>query len=289
MIEYKQFIDRLGSLAKLQRRNKVIRVLRNPWKMLYPEFLRLIHKTQKIDVKTFWSGNINAILPEYVSTFIWRYHFYEEDMCVYILSCLKKDMTFIDVGAHFGFFTLLASYVTEKDGNVLAIEPTPSTFSQLKKNASMCSNVKIYNYAVFNEERDLRFNDYGVIDSGFNSIFGLRKANSADKAGVDIIVKGRRLDDIVNESGLKNVDFVKIDAESSEIHVLEGMTGIIKEYKPKITVEVGDYEVKGAVRSIEVVEWLERYGYKPYEVMNGKIVAHNKKDIYKYSNILFVP
>ena len=70
-----------------------------------------LNKASEIKVKTFWDGEIEVILPEMVSISIWRNGFVESDVTIYLLKYLNNGETFVDIGAHFGFYSLLASSI----------------------------------------------------------------------------------------------------------------------------------------------------------------------------------
>ena len=288
----KELEVKLFAAMRPSKRKRAVRVITHPWKMLYPKFLKITKRNKEIKVQTFWGGGIKVILPEDVSTNIWRYGSFEEDVCLYMLRFLKEGMTFIDIGAHFGFFTLFGSYLVGKNGKILSFEPIPSTYQQLQKNIvnySNNSNVEIYNYAAFSEETEVKFYDYGLENSAYNSIFGLRKMNNSLIRKNEIIVKARRIDDVLREKEIKKVNVIKIDTESSEIHVLKGMIETLSNYKPNIILEVGDFAINGVPKSKEIITWLKKVNYLPYEIRNGEIVRHVvMSEHYKFSNLLFV-
>jgi FkbM family methyltransferase len=235
---------------------------------------------------------MNVIYPETVSMNIWRYGYFEEAVCLYIINHLKEGMTFIDIGAHFGFFTLLGSHLVGPKGRVLAFEPTPSTCRQLQKNIVNYSehpNIQIFNCAAYNEEREIKFYDYGIQYSALNSGFGIRRKDAAAFAKNEIKVEARKLDNILKEGGIDHVDLIKIDAESSEIHVLKGMAETLNGSRPALILEVGDFEIEGVPRSKEIVAWLQGMGYSPYQVREGKTVPHEVMENYEYDNLLFLP
>lgn len=101
-------------------------------------------------------------------------------------------------------------------------------------------------------------------------------------------MKARKIDDVLKGKKFKNLNFIKIDAESSEIHVLKGMIETLKNYKPNIIIEVGDFEVHGVPKSKEIITWLEQMNYSPYEIHNGEIVSHIVRERYEYCNLLFL-
>lgn len=278
--------------TQYSKRKRLVRLMSHPWRMLYPKLLGMARRTKEIKSRTFWGGEMNVIYPEPVSMKIWRDGYFEEAVCLYMLNLLKEGMTFIDIGAHFGFFSLLASYLVGKKGKVLAFEPIPNTFHQLQKNITNYSqypNVTIYNCAGYSVDAEIKFYDYGIEDSAYNSAFGLRKNGSLTVAKNEIKAKARKLDTFLKENGIEKVDFIKIDAESSEIHVLKGMADTLRNSNPTVILEVGDFDIDGVPNSKEIVDWLQHMNLIPYEMREGKISRHVVKERYEYDNLLFVP
>jgi FkbM family methyltransferase len=242
-------------------------------------------------VKTFWGENMLVVIPELVSIVIYRYGFYEEGLSNIFLRYLKPGMTFFDVGAHFGYFTLLGSTLVGAQGQVHAFEPTPSTFNILKQNALRKDNVKINNNALFSENKDLLLKDYGIRYSAFNSIFNskLDKKTLQTTEIAEHTIKGITIDDYV-EGNKAIPSFIKIDAESSEYDILLGGQKTIEKYHPLITIEVGDTGFEEMPESRELIEYLFSKNYLPFNYADGEIKAHSlKSDRYRYDNILFVP
>lgn len=64
------------------------------------------------------------ILPDYHSLHIINPR-YEKSIKALIKRKLKKGMVFIDLGAHIGLYTLLASKLVGSNGLVIALEPHP--------------------------------------------------------------------------------------------------------------------------------------------------------------------
>jgi len=267
------------------------RLMAHPWKLLYPRLLRTVGLSHATSTNTFWNGRFDVVLPEVVSTHIWQYGFFESDVCTFLLHNLVPGMTFVDVGAHFGFFTLLGSHLVAAEGRVVALEPMPQTFTQLSRNASQNAafrNITPVNAAAYSVNTTLRFRDYGLTDAAFNSAFGQRKTAGAAKEVGTAQVSAKTCDELVAELDLKRVDLMKIDVESSEMHVLRGAEELIKEFGPSIILEIGDFDLPEVARSSDLVEWLSQHGYVAHECVQGKIVRHQGRDRYGYGNLLFI-
>ena len=77
-------------------------------------------------------------------------------------------------------------------------------------------------------------------------------------------VKAITIDDYVRETGV-TPSAIKIDAESAEMAILQGMDRVLREVRPAISIEVGDFQVKGVAASADVVGHLVGLGYRPHE------------------------
>jgi FkbM family methyltransferase len=281
-------MQKLSSALKKNSESRYRRLFTNPYKTIFNKLIILFAGSSEVKTKTFWKQNMSIVLPEHVSWNIWHYGYFEYDVCMMMLMKLCMGMTMIDIGAHFGFFSLLASHLVGKSGLVLAIEPTPDSFDLLLKNVLNHKNVITLNCAAYDRDMDMKFLDYGLCKSAFNSIIGTRSAGDHCEKHKEIIVKTKTIDKIINENNINKIDFIKIDAESSEMHVLQGMCNTLKVFKPAIVLEVGDFDFPNIPKSIELIKYLCDFDYEPYEVQNSKLVPHVIKNIYKYGNILFL-
>jgi len=271
------------------------RIRKAPKKMLYTKILELIvllyKKPIRIKAKTFWNENMLVVIPEQVSLNIYRYGFFEEGLTRMVLEYLKPGMTFLDIGAHFGYFTLLSSLLVGNEGQVHSFEPTPSSYSILKANVSNKDNVFLNNCAVFSERKIVLMNDYGIKYSAFNSIYNARlpKEILLKLETKKYEIESISIDDYVEHNGIMP-DFIKIDAESSEYDILLGMEKTIGKFHPMISIEVGDMEVKGVPKSKYLINFLVGKNYQPCKFKDGKILHHTfKNKQYLYENILFLP
>jgi FkbM family methyltransferase len=230
-----------------------------------------------------------VVMPELVSRAIYHYGYYEEGLTRMVLEYLRPGMVFIDIGAHLGYYTLLASTIVGDAGQVHAFEPTPSTYSILKTNTQGRKNVILNRLAVFSLGSTLQFYDYGAHYSGHNSFTTPRLPKQVLKKihpktfQADCVT----LDDYCAINGVRP-DFVKIDAESAEFDILTGMQGVIEKYHPIISLEVGDEEIPGVRRSKECVMFLIERGYRALEYKNGLIIDHTIREKYDYDNLLFI-
>ena len=139
-------------------------------------------------------------------------------------SLASKEKTFVEVGAHVGYYTVRMAPIYRQ---VIAIEPNPQSLECLTKNIELnrLSNIKIIPVACGEKEDTLPL---GIMEGG--SSFYRKNIQT-------INVPVKRLDDLV-EFG----DVVKIDVEGWEEKVIAGATRFISKCKPIIIIEHHEFE-----------------------------------------------
>lgn len=275
---------------KLSSKNFLIRLIFHPDMFLQTVKCYLYNKfniNKLVLARTFWDRKMYVVLPEVVSSDIVRFGFIESNVARSIIKFISKNDVVIDVGAHFGFFTLLMSELVGSKGQVHSFEPIPSTYKVLRKNSESFKNIQINKKAIWSFDQELYLNDYGLSSSAFNSYreprgYELLNRKKVDKVKVDAI----NLDDYVKSRNL-NPKFIKIDAESTEYEVLMGMNFILSHIKPIICLEIGDLGVVGARKSKDVIKYILDYGYEVFEFNSNNFSPHKLKQVYDYGNLVF--
>jgi FkbM family methyltransferase len=290
--------ERFAAAVAGYERSRFSRLLHSPLRLLYSKALELyakqFHRPVWRRAKTFWGDELNVAFPEGVSMALYRYQFVERSLTQIMLSTIKPGMVFFDVGAHFGYYSLLASHLAGSGGAVHSFEPTPSTFEVLCKNTASKPNITPRNLAMWSEPRTLEFRDYGIAFSGFNSIeTGGIEDNLYENLyqgvqSVPRVVQATTVDDYVRETGVRP-DILKLDAEGAEPNIIAGMEETIAISRPILTVEVGDDPTKDIGRSRELIEAVIAKGYEPFDARQGSIVPHQLLTKYDYDNILLMP
>jgi len=240
-------------------------------------------------VYTFWGDVMNVILPEAVSNEIALSGAYETDLTIALIQLLEPGMVFFDIGAHRGYFSLLAARLVGPTGQVHAFEPTPGTYELLSSNVRHHSHILVNNVAVFSESKELTFHDYGLCAPAFNSVYPPRMSKEVAER---IPVENRRvhaisIDDYVKTAGVRP-NIIKIDAESAESDILKGMAETLLTIRPAFTIETGDMDLEGVSSTRDLVNLACSFGYTPIDISGGQIKRHQIQDRYEYGNLLFV-
>lgn len=135
-------------------------------------------------------------------------------------AILSPGATFVDAGANWGFFTLLAAHRVGAGGRVVALEPDPRLFRLLRENVSANSLGRVWPLEVAVADREGSFTLAGHDPDGGN--WGLSSI-VAEAGPAHFRVRGVRLDDVLDERGIDRVDLLKMDVEGAEEMALRGM------------------------------------------------------------------
>lgn len=153
------------------------------------------------------------IMPRYL------YHYtdkeYEELSLNLLDSLVKKDSVALDIGGHYGIYSLLSARNAKK---VYAFEPVPENFKVLQTNIEdndLTDIITPINKAVSDQQGTVDFNVTWASDSA--GFYEHPNAEVIRKISVEMCAIDEELKDV------KNVSFIKIDTEGHEIHVLEGL------------------------------------------------------------------
>ena len=133
----------------------------------------------------------------------------------------------VDIGAHIGWFTVIAADRVGDAGNVLAFEPYPPTAGMLKENIARnnCRNVQVVEAALGGQDGTLALAMSGG-DSG--------SVTALDWAGNGRLeVPMTTLDEVT--AGWERVALIKIDVEGWETHVLRGAASTLARTKYVLT------------------------------------------------------
>jgi FkbM family methyltransferase len=241
-----------------------------------------------VTVQLFDGSLMKVNVREEVGGILFEHKAYELGLTKFLVGALTEGDVFFDVGAHYGYFSILASNLVGGKGKVYSFEPTPSVADQLRSNVLHLGNVEVHQCAVGEKNGQLGFNDYGADFSAFNSAFDARVLGQKLVPAQRVNVPVSRLDTFCAERGV-TPSVLKIDAESSEMLVLDGMGSLIDEIQT-VVVELGDFEelsVSGVPRSAEILNRLRHHGYSIFMPSIDGLIAHEILNApYDYCNAI---
>lgn len=160
---------------------------------------------------------------------IWDISRYQIEFCMgwlepesvfQVKKLVRPGMTVLDIGAHVGYYSDLFSRLVKTEGSVHAIEASPENFPILKKNlvARRRTNVTAHHAAVSDQNGTIEL----YISPGHSNHSVVAGYTDSQKS---VTVKSIRLDDFFPN---QQFDFIKMDVEGYEPHVLSGMRDLIQ-------------------------------------------------------------
>jgi len=138
-----------------------------------------------------------------------------------LLRYLRPGGVLLDIGANIGYYTVLGAVLVGKSGRVIAYEPDEENYRLLEENLIIngIDNVHPFQLAVadYNGSADIYLSkdnrgDHRLFDCG----------DGRDKKRTRVVKGGEHFSAI---SG--RVDFIKIDTQGSEYHVIKGFQDVI--------------------------------------------------------------
>jgi FkbM family methyltransferase len=214
---------------------------------------------------------------------------YEPEVCDFLRGILTPGDNFIDVGAHVGYFTMMASELVG-NGKVWAFEPEEVNYNNLLANIqeNECSNVTPYRSCVGKKSENVEL-IINLDNDGGHSIFDPRthpfNARTRKNDSVKQTVPMVTLDSVI--------DFVpkviKIDVEGSELNVLMGAERLLREHSPAIVMEANSYSLNEAGTNLtKIMEYLASFGYVGYVLTSGERLKDVKENVSYLFNVAFV-
>lgn len=161
--------------------------------------------------------------------------------CLEIL--LADGDVFVDVGAHIGYVTAIAAQRVGSQGRVFSFEPDPLLHERLARNVARQPWVQTFHCAIWKETGTQTFErSSSEGESGWGTLTSVRDL----KKGEHIDVHSTSLDDWANRSAVDRIKAIKIDAEGSELNILEGARETIGRLCPVIIMELNDTVLRQA-------------------------------------------
>ena len=171
---------------------------------------------------------------------------------------LRPGDCYYDVGAHSGFFCLIAARSVGPSGAVVAVEADPQNASVLKSNIARnnLAQIAVVEAAVWSSTGEVTFEQ---ATEASNRTQG-RVSSGGNGKSIRISVPAVRLDDLVYGAGRPAPHLIKMDVEGAEWEALQGAQRLLSEAKPKLLCEVHD---PGQMQQIR--EYLEAFSYAAEE------------------------
>jgi len=168
----------------------------------------------------------------------------EREVMSFIAGTVKPGMQVVDVGAHIGYTSAYFASLVGESGRVFAFEPGANNLPYLRANIRDFPNVRVVEKALSNSSGTATFllEDLSGQNNSLVSDAHLQKAMAGAfvEAKIQTVeVETITLDEFCSKEHVVP-GLVKIDAEESELAILQGMRQLMQTARPAIVVEMWD-------------------------------------------------
>lgn len=245
------------ALLRLYNRSHRLGILR-----LAPSHYSYPRGTRRLAVRHGVTFNLD------ISTYHGWMLYYHRSQNYRIGHCVSAGQVVIDIGANIGEVALICARRVGPTGRVLAFEPHPETFSQLKTNCALnpSLNCSIENLALGDRhgmvsmvQSDGRNPGTATVDSGTETV---------QTCATNVPLS--TLDTCEAMHHLPRLDLLKLDVEGYEGRVIEGARDVLRRYRPKMVIELVDqHQRRHGYSARKLVARLNQLGYTVSKMSDG--------------------
>jgi FkbM family methyltransferase len=177
----------------------------------------------------------------------------ERDAIEAALCHLRAGHTFLDVGSHYGIFSILASKLVGPTGKVIAVEPHDGARQVLRENLALnhCENIEVLSFAFSDKTGPvaLTYHENGV---------GLQP--SSDPSSTLNPIQGMAGDEALRDFPIPSV--VKIDVEGHEFAVLNGLKRTLSNKSCRLlSVEIHPSLLPPGINKDSILTFVQEQGF----------------------------
>lgn len=187
------------------------------------------------------------------------------------LKTKKNDAVVLDVGANFGYLSLVWANSISQNGKTFAFEPNINVHNSFKNSIDfnkLESNIKLNNLAVGKND-------------GISELYLSSTTSNILQAGMQVnnktCIEMVSLDSFSVINNIDRCDLVKIDVDGIELDILMGATDLIERCKPIFIVETND--------DPSIIDFFDQYDY---QILDMKLNLFKSEDPLP-SNIFCTP
>jgi FkbM family methyltransferase len=222
--------------------------------------------TPEADCHPVPGARVSVSLNDRIGRLMWT-GCYELEQVALLRHALDPGMTFVDVGAQIGYFSIIAAALVGAGGAVYSFEPDPDCFSRLAANSCAYPWVTAHKSAVADRTGEITFyRSPKQSESGWGAIF-----SEKDSKRAQLSVRVCALDNWMSVEGIERIDVLKMDVEGAEYRVLEGAQAVVAKTRPMMWVEANEVCLSRDSKSVSsILQLLTRWGYVTQGLWNPR-------------------
>lgn len=228
------------------------------------EQFKMHHFGYEIENEIFWKGLQNGWEKQSLSLWI---------------PLSRKAKVVVDIGANTGIYSLITKAVNPS-AKVYAFEPVKRVYQKL------CENNKLNGFDIHSIEKAASnfTGEATIYDQATEHTYSVtvnKNMNTGNAQIVTSTIETLTLKDFIESNKISHIDLMKIDVETHEPEVLEGMDIYLKKFQPTLLIEILNDEVGDKVR--QLVSGIN-YLYFNIDENNGirQVTDITKSDYYNY-------
>ncbi|MEB3826064.1 FkbM family methyltransferase [Phormidium sp. CCY1219] len=217
-------------------------------------------------------------IEQFSQKIMWSYfsqgQFYEPAETKLLQRVLTPGDTFIDIGAHIGYYSLIAALLVGENGQVFSVEPNAININWIRHHiaANQLENIEIFPTVLGGENKAVEFFINADNDGG-HALWdvGLHKINKKSRLNPQTeTLQMSTLDDLLKDKPLNSLKLIKIDAEGAEYQILQGAENtLFRSGVPYVICEINRFALqKMGTSETQLRELMGAMGYTPYLLRN---------------------
>jgi FkbM family methyltransferase len=193
---------------------------------------------------------------------------WEPNVTAAFMRSLSPGDVCVDIGAHIGYYTLLASKLVGAAGHVYAFEPSPGSYDALRANLDRneVANVTAIRAAVGETAGTANLYEGPGTNTGGATMQGVL----ADRRGLrkPVEVDVRPVTAEISATDLRRIRVIKIDVEGTEVDVLCSLAPVFAEVPHlAVFVELNPKWIAGITEY--VADLRSTYGFRAQRIRSG--------------------
>lgn len=259
-----------------------------------------VRRAWRVSCRIITGDRVQVSLPAATDLFLLgcKSHPSELRLARFLLQFLEPNNTVLDVGAHMGYFSLVAASRVGSAGKVLAIEPAPEAFALLQHNAHCNAAITCLQVLLDRQDGERIFYRFPPRYEEFNTTDPTQYAGEAwlqRNPPQSSSCTARSGDSLLQELQLVP-RLVKLDVEGHEADVLLGLQQTIEQHHPAVVLEFAAPGTGAAQRHQQADAWLQQRGYRPYalnshgvpQAIAQPVAAHVAATGWRSDNIVYL-
>lgn len=270
-----QLLHQLSRLEQRATGGRIGRLINHPGRYLLSMIWQFIvfplcRIGLPVSRKAFFGKKLRVLLPAGTDLYLLggKSHDSEIRLARYLIKTLHPGQHFLDVGAHYGYFSALASQLVGHGGQVIAIEATPQTFAILSKNLFSSQGTHARHLALAESVGEMTFYTFPVRYSEYNTLDVTPYEDEdwfADYPPVEVRIPTTTLDQIIPEC---KPDLIKIDVEGAEDRVIRGGLQALATFRSPLVMEYLDQATSGGGHQM-ADQLLRSLGFTPFTIQES--------------------